>query len=84
MVREGPSRPALRFWFMAGRQEEDDDRDGNGVIDVIQDTRELIELLVGQGHREGGDIDWHEVDGRHDLATWGRMLPVFLSWAFPT
>ena len=84
MVRAGPSRPALRFWFMAGRQEEEDDRDGNGVIDVIQDTRELIELLVGQGHREGGDIEWHEVDGRHELATWARMLPAFLAWAFPT
>jgi len=84
MVREGPPRPALRFWFMAGRQEEEDDRDGNGVIDVIQDIRELIAILVAQGHREGGDIDWHEVDGRHDLPTWGRMLPGFLSWAFPT
>jgi len=84
MVRAGPSRPALRFWFMAGRQEEDDDRDGNGVIDVIQDTRELIEILVGQGHREGGDIEWREVDGRHDLTTWARLLPDFLGWAFPT
>jgi iron(III)-enterobactin esterase len=84
MVREGPPRPALRFWFMAGRQEEDDDRDGNGVIDVIQDIRELIEILVGQGHLEGGDLSWNEVDGRHDLTTWGRMLPAFLAWAFPT
>lgn len=84
MVRTGPSRPALRFWFMAGRQEDDDDRDGNGVIDIIQDTRELIELLVGQGHREGGDIEWHLVDGGHNLATWAKLLPAFLTWAFPT
>ncbi|MFI5209081.1 MAG: alpha/beta hydrolase [Gemmatimonadales bacterium] len=84
MVRAGPTRPALRLWFMAGRQEEEDDRDGNGVIDVIQDTRELIEILVGQGHREGGDIEWHEVDGQHNLTTWSRLLPAFLGWAFPT
>ena len=83
MVRTGPSRPALRFWFMAGRQEEEDDRDSNGVIDVIQDTRELIEILVGQGHREGGDIDWHEVDGRHNLFDLGEAAPGLPHLGFP-
>lgn len=84
MVREGTGHPGLRFWFMAGRQEETDDRDGNGVIDAIQDADELIGELVRKGYRRGGDIEWKRVTGDHSLATWTRVLPDFLAWAFPT
>src|SRR5262249_1461430 len=42
MVREtrefGPARSALRIWLEAGTDDELEDRDGNGVIDAIQDT----------------------------------------------
>ena len=84
MVRESSPRPGLRFWFMTGRQEETDDRDGNGVIDVIQDVDELIGELEHKGYRRGGDIAWKQVDGDHSVATWSRVLPDFLVWAFPT
>jgi enterochelin esterase-like enzyme len=84
MVREGSGHPGQRFWFMAGRREETDDRDGNGVIDAIQDTDELIGELEHKGFHRGRDIAWKVVDGDHSLATWSRVLPEFLSWAFPT
>jgi enterochelin esterase-like enzyme len=83
MVRNSSARPGLRFWFMTGRQEETDDRDGNGVIDVIQDVDELIGELERKGYRRGGEIAWKQVDGDHSLATWSRLLPDFLVWAFP-
>jgi enterochelin esterase-like enzyme len=84
MVREGVAHPGQRYWFVAGRQEETDDRDDNGVIDAIQDADELIGEMERKGFRRGGDIGWKVVDGDHSLTTWARVLPEFLVWAFPT
>jgi enterochelin esterase-like enzyme len=83
-VRGTPGRPALRMWFQAGTEDETSDRDGNGVIDAIQDTTELMDELVAKGYRPGADMTYLEIaGGRHDQATWARALPEFLTWAFP-
>jgi len=74
--------PKIRIWLEAGRKDERDDRDGNGVIDAIQDTRELMDALATRGFREGREMTYLEVDGGHDPATWGQALPEFLKWAF--
>lgn len=85
LVRESAARPATqRFWFEAGARDETDDRDGNGVIDAIQDTTELIDELGRQGHRRGRDLEYVQLaDGEHNEATWARALPGFLEWALP-
>lgn len=83
IVGEMRKVPKIRMWFEAGRQDETDDRDGNGVIDSIQDTRELIDALAKKGFREGRDIRYLEVEGGHNPETWGKALPDFLAWAFP-
>jgi enterochelin esterase-like enzyme len=83
MVRERGRRTGLRFWFEAGLYDETADRDGDGVIDAIQDTTELIEELVRCGHRRGHDLFYREVPGDHSPATWAEYLPEFLTWAFP-
>lgn len=76
-------RPArLRLWFEAGTKDETDDRDGNGVIDAIQDTTELIDELVRRDFVRGPDLVYREVkDGRHHESTWAQALPEFLAWA---
>jgi len=81
-VRETKRAPKIRIWLEAGKQDERDDRDGNGVIDAIQDTQELMDALATKGFREGREMTYFEVDGGHDPATWGRALPEFLRWAF--
>lgn len=81
-VRETPRAPRLRVWFESGKQDERDDRDGNGVIDAIQDTRELMEELARKGLRDGLEVCYTEMDGGHDPETWGKALPLFLAWAF--
>jgi enterochelin esterase-like enzyme len=81
-VRESGQPPRLRAWFEVGRQDEKDDRDMNGVIDAIQDTRELIDVLVEKGFRTGNDLQYLEVEGGHNVETWGKELPQFLVWAF--
>jgi iron(III)-enterobactin esterase len=82
MVRETRTPPALRLWFQAGTADETDDRDGNGVIDAIQDTTELIDELQARGFRVGHDVVYHEVaGGEHNQRTWAEAFPVFLRWA---
>lgn len=84
-VRETATKPALRLWFQAGTRDEVEDRDGNGVIDAIQDTTELIDELAAKGFRRGADVIYHEMDGGgHHEGTWARALPEFLKWAFPS
>ncbi|MBP7483412.1 MAG: hypothetical protein KA788_12815 [Lacunisphaera sp.] len=83
-VRATASQPALRLWFQAGTCDETEDRDGNGVIDAIQDTTELVDELVAKGFRRGVDVVYHESEGgEHHESTWARELPVFLQWACP-
>lgn len=50
MVDRGPARPALRLWFSIGTGEETSDRDGDGVIDAVDDLRDLVD-------------GWRDVDG---------------------
>ncbi|WP_415908746.1 alpha/beta hydrolase [Oleiharenicola sp. Vm1] len=84
IVRETAARPALRLWFEAGTADETDDRDGNGVIDAIQDTTELIDELVAKGFRRDTDVRYLQIEGgKHHESTWAEALPVFLTWAFP-
>lgn len=84
LVRATKRLPSLRLWFEAGTADETADRDGNGVIDAIQDTTELIELLEARGLVRGSDLVYREVEGgEHNEATWGRVLPEFLRWTWP-
>ena len=83
-VRTTAIAPALRLWFQTGTRDEQADRDGNGVIDAIQDTTELIDELAAKGLRRGHEVAYHEIPGgEHNPATWARALPEFLAWAFP-
>jgi enterochelin esterase-like enzyme len=83
-VREAGVRPDLRLWFQAGTRDEAADRDGNGVIDAIQDTTELVDELVTKGFRRGHDVVYHEIEGgEHHESTWARALSEFLRWAQP-
>ncbi len=78
--RERP--PNQRYWFQAGTRDEVCDRDGNGVIDAIQDTTELIDELLAAG-TPPDRIRYVEVTGgRHDYDTWAKVLPDFLLWAY--
>ena len=43
LIDAGASMPRPGLFFGVGTNEETDDRDGDGVIDVLDDTRDLIE-----------------------------------------
>lgn len=82
-IRKGDYFPWLKFFFETGTKDETADRNGNGIIDAIDDTLSLIDELILKGYSTEHDIKYLELtDGRHDTATWGRAFPEFLKWGW--
>jgi enterochelin esterase-like enzyme len=81
-IRKSASHPGQRFFFQCGNMDESRDRNRNGVIDSIDDTQDLIKELKAKGYADS-DICYLELpEGKHDVATWGKAMPLFLRWAF--
>jgi len=82
-IRNGGYFPRLKFFFQCGSMDETMDRNKNGIIDSIDDTLDLISELEQKGYNREKDIKYLEMpDGTHDIATWGRAMPVFLKWGW--
>ena len=82
-IRKGKYYPGMKFFFQCGNMDETQDRNNNGIIDSIDDTLDLIKDLESKGYDKNKDIFYYEMpDGRHDMPTWGKALPVFLKWGF--
>ena len=59
------------------------DRNNNGIIDSIDDTIDLIKELKAKGYNNVEDIKYLEMpDGKHDIATWSRAMPIYLKWGW--
>ena len=82
-IRNGVYSPWLKFFLQCGNKDETKDRNHNGIIDSIDDTRDLVKELVKKGYSEEKDIYYLEMpDGHHDVFTWGRAMPEFLKWGW--
>jgi hypothetical protein len=82
-VAAGDFHEGMKFFFECGEQDEWEDRNKNGVIDSIDDTIDLMRLLIKKGYTEGKDIQYLQLpDGKHDVTSWARSLPQFLRWAY--
>lgn len=79
-VKKSVLKPMLEFWFQCGTEDEFADRNNNGIIDSIDDTLDLIHLLKEKGYLT---IHYEEViGGKHNHASWKKVFPDFLNWAF--
>lgn len=82
IIAQSHYKKGMQFWLQTGTKDETDDRNNNGIIDAIDDTRDLIIELEKLGYQEGKDIQYVEVvDGEHNQKTWGEVMPTFLTWA---
>ena len=75
--------PWLKFFFEVGTLDEVADRNQNGIIDSIDDTQSLIEILADKGYDRKNNIHYLELNnGRHDVPTWAKAFPDFLMWGW--
>jgi enterochelin esterase-like enzyme len=82
-IRSSRKKPHLQYWFYAGGKEETGDRDKDGVIDVVDDTRDLVTLLKNKNICLPEEVVYTEdLNGIHDYTSWRQQLPAFLLWAF--
>lgn len=82
-IKNGTYNPNLKFWFECGTQDEKADRNKNGIIDSIDDTKDLIKELIVKGYDQKTDIYYLEIEnGEHNHHTWAKAMPQFLRWAF--
>jgi len=82
-LKASRKKPKLQFWFYAGASEESSDRDHDGVIDVVDDTKDIIALIQKKNIVAPDDIYYKEVkEGKHEYPSWSAVLPDFLIWAF--
>ena len=83
LIRAGGYHAGQQFFFECGTADETADRNNNGVIDSIDDTRDLIKDLLLKGYKPDKDIFYLEIPGgRHDAATWKTAMGVFLQLPF--
>lgn len=81
-VEKANTAPAkFRAWLMAGTEDEKEDRNNNGIIDAIDDTVDLANLLKQKGIAAAAQLCYFEVPGgKHEPQTWGKAFPHFLTW----
>ena len=82
IIRESKSRIPLKFWFEVGTRDEESDRNGNGVIDAIDDTLDIIKELKAKGYPDEVITYLQLEGGEHNFHTWSGCFPEFLEWAF--
>ncbi len=81
-IRSSRKRPHLQYWFYVGGNEEKADRDKDGIIDAVDDTKDLIDLIKKKNVAGSGDITYvEEKNGTHDYDSWSHVFPQFLIWA---
>lgn len=71
-----------QFFFECGTKDETSDRNNNGVIDSIDDTKDIINALQYKGY-DSNAIQYYEIEnGKHDVPTWKYAMPTFLDWGW--
>ena len=82
-LKSSHKKPKLQYWFYAGGSEETSDRDKDGIVDVVDDTRDIIKLLLDKNITPANNIIYkEEKNARHDWEYWSKAFPEFLIWAF--
>ena len=81
-IRKGICYPWLQFFIQCGAMDETADRNKNGIIDSVDDALDLVVELKAKGYNDEHIHYLQLVDGKHDVATWARVLPDFIRWGW--
>lgn len=81
-IRRTKGKPDLKFFFQCGRQDELNDRNDNGIPDSVEDTLDTFHELIKKDYPFKNLAYIEFEDGKHDVPTWGRAIPLFLKWGW--
>ncbi|MDI9358369.1 MAG: alpha/beta hydrolase-fold protein [Phycisphaerales bacterium] len=81
-IRKGKLYPWLKFYLQCGGEDEAHDRNNNGIIDSIDDTKDLITCLLSKGYSQKNICYVENPHGKHNLDTWAQAFPKFLEWGW--
>ena len=81
-LKASRKKPNQQYWFYVGAKEENSDRDGDGIIDAIDDTKDVIAALKDRGVPDGEIFYKETPQGQHDWPYWSVVFPEFMVWAF--
>jgi len=81
-INKGSFFPWLRFFIQCGAMDEVADRNKNGIIDSVDDALDLVVALKSKGYTDEHIHYLELIDGKHDVATWARVLPEFIRWGW--
>lgn len=69
-IHSSRKKPHLQYWFYDGGKEETGDRDKDGIIDVVDDTKDLVEIIKSKNVCLPEDIQYTEdPNGKHDYSS---------------
>src|SRR5664279_101871 len=75
-LKASGKKPGLQYWFYAGAAEEKGDRDKDSIIDVIDDTKDIISLLNKKNVVPPDGLVYQESPlGIHDYSSWSKVFP---------
>ena len=78
-----PGTQGLRIWLDVGTYEGGSDRDGDGVTDMVHDSRDLRDLLLARGFRLHQDLEYFEDAGAgHNEYAWQLRVERPLTFFF--
>ncbi len=81
-IRSSRKRPHLKYWFYAGGNEETTDRAKDGIINVVNNTRDLIDLIKKKNVCPPEDIIYTEIkEDKGNYDSWRKVFPEFIIWA---
>lgn len=73
----------LNIWIDAGNAEENSDRNNNGIIDMVDDARDMVYALIKKGFTLYKDVMYYEAtSGMHNEASWADRLDQILLYMF--
>jgi len=73
----------FKCYLMAGTNDERNDRNENGIIDSVDDTLDMFDLLSAKINHPASNIRLSIIEGgRHEPVTWSQQMPEFLIHTF--
>ncbi|MBI2251377.1 MAG: esterase [Armatimonadetes bacterium] len=76
-------KKSLKIWLDMGTYESDEDKNKNGIFDILDETRQLKKILIKKGYLLNQELYYYEDSGAiHNEDAWKRRAEKILLFFF--